>query len=156
RTPDPEISNYLPNNTRAVVDLSVKELLTSSVRPPALETPGAFREKDFKEVFGLGLDDLTRVVIGLNNQANTVCSVVRLNKGMKKKTREEFLERLGAVEKGPINAETYHVTGKPFDALGNLLFKGNQPRDAIAVKFLDPQTLIFADEKTMEELLHCE
>src|SRR5262249_56577944 len=52
-----------------------------------------------------------------------------------------------------IKRRVYHTVRKQLDALGNLLFKGNAPREQLTLLFLDSQTLVFADAGPMKKFL---
>ena len=52
-----DVSNLLPNDSKAVVNLQIDKLYGSGFRQAALGTAGAFNENAFKNVFGFPLYD---------------------------------------------------------------------------------------------------
>src|SRR5207248_906589 len=152
--PAENITNLLPNDTQSVVHLWVDPLMSSSLKKAALDTPGAFNKAAFKNVFGFDFSDVQEVVLALNGGKNGVggwaFSVVRLKRSLTQGERDKLRENLKLTDEKPEGASRgYQIVRKPLDAIGNLLFKGNAPRERLAMLILDSQTLVFADVAPM-------
>src|SRR5260370_33290205 len=61
-----DISNLLPNDTQAVVNLNVDKLLASSFNKAALGTPGSFNGPQFARTFVFPIETFTRLVLAVN------------------------------------------------------------------------------------------
>src|SRR5262249_42893988 len=149
-TGGPDITNLLPNDTEAVRSYFMDNLLASSVRRAALNTPGAFSESAFRSTFGFPLDDLSRVVIAFNLTKKWTFAVARTSKPLDPKL---LASRLKLADEKKINDRAYHLIKRDLDGLGNILFKGGLPHEKLGLYVVDPQILVFADVEPLEAFL---
>ncbi len=137
-----DITNYLPNDSQAVVSINGEKALGSSLRKAMLGTPGAFNERSFLTTMGFPIEQVSRMVIALNGTKNWVFSVMRLNRPINQKDLEA---RLMLVAVPPINGLPAYQVKASLDSLSNLLVKAAQPRDPLLLHIVDNQTLVFRD-----------
>ncbi len=151
-----DISNLLPNDSEAVVNLQIDKLYGSGFRQAALRTPGAFNESAFKGVFGFPLHDaaakdgLQRVVSALNNSNHWVFTVLRT---MKPFNKDQLITNLQLDAQPAVNGLTPYSVKRDLDSLSNLLVKANRTHDELQLCILDGQTLVFADPAPMQKFL---
>jgi hypothetical protein len=145
-----DISNLLPNDTQAVVNLNVDKIMGSSLNRAALDTPGAFNAAHFARNFGFPIEAVTRVVLGLNMQKRTVFSVMRTAKPY---DRDKLIASLQLDKMPPVKGLDYFRVKRSLDSLGTLLVRANQPADQLMLYLPDGQTLVFADGPLMQDFL---
>jgi hypothetical protein len=145
-----DVSNLLPNDTQAVVNLNIDKILGSSVNLAALGTPGAFNPTSFAQTFSFPLDALARVVLALNMDKRTVFSVLRTAKPY---DRDRVMASLQLEPQTAVKGLNYFKVKRSLDSLGTFLVRANQPVDQLMVYLPDSQTLIFADAPLMQDYL---
>ena len=145
-----DISNLLPNDTQAVVNLNIDAISSSSLKMAALRTPGAFSEQQFTKSFSFPIDAVTRVVIALNTDKKTVFSVMRTTKPF---DREKVSTSLQLEKQEAVAGLNYFLVKRTLDSLGTFLVRANQPAEKLALYMPDSQTLVFADDTLMQDYL---
>ncbi len=145
-----DISNLLPGDSQTVGSLAVERAQSSSIKHPLMNTPGGFSTKNFKDTFGFGFEEISRIVFGMNHAQNWYFAVIRTAKPFK---QEELIARLKIIPEAPINGQNYYQLKRDLDPLSNLVLKGNTRHDKFALHIMDSQTLVFADLDPMKRFL---
>jgi flagellar basal body-associated protein FliL len=146
-----DVTNLLPNDTQAVVNLPLEHLFANDkIHQGLLNTPGAFHEGAFQRVWGIAPTDVSRVVLGVNPQRKTVFSVMRTAQALKE---DQIVAALKLRPEQPIGGMKYYLVKKPFDALSNFLLKGGVHHDTVALHFMDPITVVCADVGLIQQFL---
>jgi hypothetical protein len=156
-----DITNLLPNNTQIVLNLPMEHLLgNSKVSQALLNTPGSFSVGAFQSIWGIPPTDVRRVVQAVNVEKKTMFSVMRTKVQLKEK---DIVAALKLKEEAPINGLRYYLIKKPIDALSTFLLKGDPistlllkgavHHDKMALRFMDPFTVVCADTGPMNQFL---
>src|SRR5262249_2781510 len=106
--PPTDITNLLPNSTEAVVKAEGGGLLIGPLGSAAVDTPGAFRKDVIEERLGFKLDDIDRIVIGINFSEDWAFGVVRTARAISKDNLKEKMRLTAAPEK--IQEMEYFIT----------------------------------------------
>ncbi len=146
-----DITNLLPNDTQIVFNLPLEHLLSNAkVNEALLNTPGAFHAGAFQNIWGIPPTEVRRVILAFNAEKKTAFSVMRTKLAL---TEKQIVERLQLKAEEPVNGLRYYLIKKPLDALSTFLLKGSMYRDKIALHFIDPLTVVCADEGPMKQFL---
>jgi uncharacterized protein (TIGR03067 family) len=170
KTPDPEkdkpkprqpdVTNLLPNDSQAVLNLPLDHLLGNpKVSQAMVRTPGAFHEGAFQRVWGISPTDVSRVVLACNTEQKTVFSVMRTRSALKE---DKIVAALQLKPEAPVAGQKYYLLTKPLDDLSTFLFqnalrkvmaeRGEQPAK-VALHFMDQFTVVCADVGPMNQFL---
>jgi hypothetical protein len=148
-------TNLLPNDTQVVISYPMRKTLGSSLRTAALDAAGSYRQEAFKQTLGFGVDDINRIVTGLNIKDNWVFTVVQTTKPYQ---QDPIKAQLALTAEPKVKSKTgksydLYLINEDLDSLGNLLLKANLPREKFGVSFLDANTLVFADPEPLKKFL---
>ncbi len=144
-----EITNLLPNETKAVVSLQVERIVETEIKSQSTE-PGAFNRNGFQHTFGFSIEDVQRIVQASDPDEGWVFSVMRMIRPVLK---ADLSRQLALQPQTPINGMEWYTVGRPLDGLANLLLKCNQPHDPFCLFIMDGRTLIFADQAQLQKFL---
>ena len=165
QTPVSEITNLLPNDTQRVIDINMDRLRNSTLGQQAFEPPLGFRPDTFTAGFGLGVDEIIRLVRGENAGMHWSFNIIKTRDSV---TLEKFQGPLGLKKgpKGTIMGRNYFVIAPNplLDHLSTIIESELQGRDAkpaarkrdaepLTLALLDPTTLVVAQQGIMEEFL---
>jgi hypothetical protein len=166
QTPVPEITNLLPNDTQSVISINMDRLRGSTLGQLAFEQAIGFRPDTFKNGFGLGVEDISRLVRAENFQQAWSFNVIKTAKPV---TLADFQTALG-LKKGPnspIQGRNYFlIAPNPLvDNLSTILQSELESRsgaggrkkrpstEPLTLVLLDPNTVVIAQQGIMEEFL---
>ncbi len=145
-----DISNLLPNDTEAVLDIPVGRLLGTVLKQAAFATPNAFSAEAFGKTFGIPIEDVAKVVMARGPGGSWVFAAVRTARPVNK---EALAAGLQLAPGPPINGLDYAIINRPLDSLSNFLLKGNLPRGPLALHLLDGRTFVVGDVAPVREFL---
>jgi uncharacterized protein (TIGR03067 family) len=145
-----DITNLLPPDSQVVVSAQMEQLLATPVGDIFLNNKSPFKKAAFAQKLGFAVDSIHRLVQAHNLDNRWIFTVIRTNEPYKK---ADIVAGLKLAQEAPINSRVYYTMKGSFDSIGNLLFKGSQPRDRFSVHLLDSQTIVFADFQVMEGFL---
>lgn len=156
-----DVTNLLPNDTHAVLNLPLDHLLgNSKINQALVKTPGAFHEGSFQRVWGVPPGDVSRVVLACNTEKKTVFSVMRTRVALKE---DQIVAALQLKPESPVAGQKYYLLTKPLDALSTFLLQnalrklmmaGSEDQPAkVALHFMDPFTVVCADVGPMNQFL---
>jgi hypothetical protein len=166
-SPAGDITNLLPNDAQTVLSIHTDRLRSSTLGQQAFESRFGFKPDTFRLKFGLGIEEMTRLVRAENLDQAWTFNVLRTNRPV---TLRDFQEPLG-LQKGrqsPIQGREY-FTMAPNDLLDNLSailqseLESKESKDPpkavkastmpLAFMLLDPTTVIVAGQDALEEFL---
>jgi hypothetical protein len=162
---DLEVTNLLPNDTQAVINLSFKDLRDSSAGRAAFESPGAFTADGVAKQLGVHPKDVDQILVALNRGAKPwTFAVIRSSKAFDVKALKASHGNPDEKEAAAIKGQEWFIT-RESDWLGNLertlgeAFLTEKPearKRALAVHPLDTHTLVVADIEPMRAFLELE
>src|SRR5262249_24854943 len=97
RSPAGDITNILPNDAQAVLSIHLDKLRSSTLGHQAFESRVGFKPDSFKVKFGVGVEELTRMVRAENLDLGWTFNVIRASRTV---TLADFQGPLG-LKKGP-------------------------------------------------------
>jgi hypothetical protein len=163
QNPVSEVTNLLPNDTHRVIDINMDRMRNSTIGQLAFDPPLGFKPETFTTGFGLGVDEMVRLVRGENAELHWSFNIIKTRDAV---TLEKFQAPLGLKKgpKGTIQGRNYFVMAPNplLDHLSTILeseFQGARPaarrRDSepLTLVQLDPTTLVVAQQSVMEEFL---
>lgn len=166
--PTTSFTNALPSDSQSVISIHIDRLArNSTLGTQAFESRVGFKPDTFKNRLGIGLEEMVRLVRGENLEQNWAFNVLRTTRPFK---FEDLKEPLGLTKgpKSPIRGRDYFRTApnEILDHLSSILQSELETKDLkdaqktkksnltpLALAFIDPQTLVFANEYILEEFL---
>jgi hypothetical protein len=163
-----DYTNALPDDSQSVISVHIDRLArNSTLGTQAFESRVGFKSETFKNRLGIGLEEMVRLVRGENLEQNWAFNVLRTTRPFK---FEELKNPLGLTKgpKSPINGRDYYRTApnEILDHLSSILQSELETKDLkeaqkakksnltpLALAFIDPTTLVFANEGVLEEFL---
>jgi hypothetical protein len=156
------ITNLLPPDTEAVVNLRMHELIRTELGRAFFDTPGAFRNAALQQRLGFSVDDVDRLVQALSFSHNWAFNVLHTRNPINK---EAVKKALHAAPAGKIQNIEYFVLGpNPWlDELGRVSFATLLQVDPARVparvgkellRIKDDRTLVFGGEEPMKAFLN--
>lgn len=165
---DPDVSNWLPNDSKAVQVLHVKPFMDSIPMRAMINTPGAFNRDDFKKSFGLALEEMDQFIIASNITmdlgkmlSNLPLGGMLAPKGWKmailrseKPFDKKHLEAaLALTKEKPVNGLEWFKLNVPLDALSTVLFDFDPVKDKVSMYLADSRTMVLATDEKMQGYL---
>jgi uncharacterized protein (TIGR03067 family) len=145
-----DVSNLLPNDTEAVLDIPIQRLLGTAFKQSAFTTPYAFSADAFRKTFGFPIENVDRIVTAANPAGDWIFSVVRTVQPVQKET---LVDRLRLVPGGKVSDFDYYLIRRPLDNLSNLLLKVVSPRGQLALHVMDSRTFLVANVAPLKKFL---
>lgn len=165
QTPVADISSLLPNDTMSVISINMDRLRNCTLGQQSFDSPIGFRPETFKANFGLGIEEITKL-IRAEEPSNQTFTVLRANRPV---MLAEFQIPLGLKKdpKSPINGRHFFdIAPNPLiDNLSTILQAELESRDSqakakkkdtdnpLTLALLDPNTIVIANRYAMEEFL---
>jgi hypothetical protein len=166
-SPAGDITNLLPNDAQTVLSIHTDRLRSSTLGQQAFESRFGFKPDTFRVKFGLGIEEMTRLVRAENLDQAWTFNVLRTNRPV---TLRDFQEPLGLTKgrQSPIQGREYYTMAAN-DLLDNLSailqseLESKESKDppkaakasttSLAFMLLDPTTLIIAGQDALEEFM---
>jgi flagellar basal body-associated protein FliL len=155
-----DVTNLLPNDSQAVLNLPLQQMFAHPrIKQALLHTPGAFSEAAFQRIWGVGPNDVQRVVLAYNTEKKTVFSVMRTKAALKE---EQIVAALKLKPEAPVGGAKYYLLTRPLDTLSMFLLHDAMPlmlfgntglREKVALHFIDPFTVVCANAGPMNQFL---
>ncbi|MFO0809838.1 MAG: DUF1559 domain-containing protein [Gemmataceae bacterium] len=170
RLPNNELTNALPDDSQSVISIHMDRLArgNSTLGNQAFESRVGFRPETFKTRIGIPVEEMVRLVRGENLEQQWAFNVLRTTRAF---SVSELKGPLGLTkgDKSPIQGREYYriAPNEILDHLSSILQSELETKDLKATQsapakrrdtplclaFVDPTTLVFANQGILEEFL---
>jgi len=159
---DPDLSNRLPNDSKFVAIMNIKEFFDSKIAP-TLFKPGAFRDLGFKKTFGIPLEDIDQIMLARSAGLGLLpeiklpgikkswkMAIIRSDKPFDK----AYLEKsIGLTQEAPIEGISWSKIEGQLDPLSYLLLGFDLGKEKVSFLLADSRTIVLASEEKMNDYL---
>ncbi len=154
---DPDVSIRLPNDSKVVMSLQMKNFFDSMIANVLFNTAGAFSRDDFKKTFGVSIEDIDQVMLARSSilpdfnplKKSWKMAIVRSEKPFNKSHIEQSI---ALSQEAPIEGLNWSKIGGHLDSLSSLLL-GFESTDKISFFLADSRTIVIASEDKMNDYL---
>lgn len=165
---DPDISNWLPNDTKMIQLIHMKGFMDTIPMRAMINTPGAFNRDDFKKTFGVALEEMDQVMlarsaafdlsqfvqsipfVGMMAPKGWKMAILRSEKPFDLKILEASM---GLTTERPVENIKWHKVSVPLDALSTTLFDFDPQKDKLSMTLVDARTMVLGTEAKMQDFL---